>query len=110
MNFAFSWSKRVLTEKEAPAPKSKLSSSTEICAAHVDKPIVFCRKVLWSRETKTEVSGHNIKRCCVAFLDICRYRSKGEAFKSENTLPAGGGNIMAVLLLVVFIYSTKRTD
>ena len=55
---------------------------------HGDKDSTFLRNVLWSDETKIELSGHN-DHCYV-------WRKKGEACKPKNTIPTvkPGGSIM----------------
>ncbi|KAK3557409.1 hypothetical protein QTP70_026653 [Hemibagrus guttatus] len=59
-----------------------------IANAHLDKEEDFWSSVLWSDETKIELSGHND----VAFI----WCKKGEAFNPKNTIPTvkhGGGNL-----------------
>lgn len=65
------------------------TSSTEICSCPHGQDKYVLGNVLWSDETKLELSGQTDKRYVL--------RSKGEAFKPRNTaltVKQGGGSIM----------------
>lgn len=49
--------KKMLTNKEAPAPKliRYLQARLKFAVAHTDKPNAFWRKVIWSDEKKIEM-------------------------------------------------------
>uniref|UniRef100_A0A3B3HTK7 Tc1-like transposase DDE domain-containing protein n=1 Tax=Oryzias latipes TaxID=8090 RepID=A0A3B3HTK7_ORYLA len=78
------------TPRKTPFLKKKhVEARLEFATQHLDKPMTFWEKILWSDETKTELFG-----CHKTHV----WRKNGTAHHPQNTIPTvkfGGGSIMA---------------
>ncbi|KAI3366612.1 hypothetical protein L3Q82_009292, partial [Scortum barcoo] len=70
--------------------KRHLKARLKFAADHMDKDKTFWRKVLWSDETKIELSGHNAQQYV--------WRRKGETFYPKNTMPTVTVSTVVVVL------------
>lgn len=79
---------RVMRKKPFLHSRHKLSR-LRYAKEHLDKPISFWNKILWTDETKIELFGHNKRRYA--------WRQKNTEFEEKHLLPTvkfGGGSIM----------------
>lgn len=79
---------RVMRKKPFLRSRHKLSR-LNYAKAHLDKPVSFWNKILWTDETKIELFGHNKRQYT--------WRKKNTEFQEKHLLPTvkfGGGSIM----------------